>query len=83
MAVGLPVITSNFPLYQDVVEKYHAGICIDPYSADELANAIEYILTHKAEAMKMAENGKKTALEHYNWKIEEKKLLKLYKDLSS
>lgn len=81
MAVNLPVITSNFPLYQDVVEKFNSGICIDPNSEDELADAIEYILTHDKESREMGENGEKAVTEKFNWAIEKKKLLQVYKDI--
>lgn len=82
MALGLPVITSNFPLYKDVVEKYHCGICIDPLNVKELVEAIEYIFSNPDEARLMGENGKNLISEKFNWSIEEAKLLGMYVELN-
>lgn len=80
MAIGLPVITSDFPLYQDVVEKHQCGICINPLDTLALANAIERILT-KEKSSVFGENGYRAVSEYYNWKKEEQKLLALYESL--
>ena len=79
MAIGLPVITSNFKLYKDVVEKYKCGICVDPLDAKALADAIEYILKNPKIAQEMGENGIKMTKKQFNWNHEELKLFNLYK----
>lgn len=81
MAIGLPVITSNFELYKNIVEKYNCGLCVDPFDPTEIANAIKYILNHPVQAEKMAQNGKKIVLEKYNWAKEEQKLLNIYREI--
>lgn len=78
MAIGLPVITSNFDLYRNIVEKNKSGICVNPLDYYEVANAIEYIFKNPKEAKQMGENGRKLVEKKYNWKIEEKKLFKVY-----
>lgn len=82
MAIGLPVITSNFELYKDIVERHYCGLCVDPLDPKELAEAITYIINHPKEAKQMGENGKKVVQERYNWIIEEKKLFAIYQELS-
>ena len=82
MALKLPVVTSNFKLYKDVVEKYNCGLCVDPMNPKAIADAIEYIMTHPVEAKIMGENGKKAVTEKYNWGIEEKKLFSIYERLT-
>ncbi|TKI69894.1 glycosyltransferase family 4 protein [Sulfurimonas crateris] len=81
MAIGLPVITSNFQLYKDVIENYNCGICVNPLEPKEIATAIEYIITHPKEAEQMGQNGKKAVIEKYNWSVEEKKLFEVYEEL--
>ena len=81
MAVHLPVITSNFPLYKDVIERYHCGFCINPNSEVELADAIEYIFNHMDEAEQMGLNGEKAVQEEFSWSREERKLLRLYEEI--
>lgn len=78
MAIGLPVITSNFTLYKKVVEKYECGLCIEPSSAKELADGIEKLIQDRGLAQKLGQNGIKTATEKFNWLFEKNKLLELY-----
>lgn len=40
-------------------------------------------MKHQDEAEQMGKNGRRAVEERYNWGIEEKKLLGLYKDLLS
>jgi len=81
MALAIPVITSNFPLYRSVVEKEQCGICVNPLDAKEVANAISWLLDNPYEATVMGENGRKAVLEKYNWEAESKKLIKFYEEI--
>ncbi|WP_417328165.1 glycosyltransferase family 4 protein [Halarcobacter sp.] len=81
MSAGLPIITSDFPLWKEIVEGNNCGICVNPLSEKEIAMAIEYIISHPIEAEKMGQNGKKAILEKYNWKVEEIKLFNVYEEL--
>ena len=79
MLVSLPVVTSNFLLYREIVEDNKCGITVDPTNTEEISKAIRYLIEHPDEAKKMGENGKKAVMEKYNWGIEGKKLLNIYK----
>ncbi len=83
MAIGLPVVTSNFDLYKDVIIKHHCGLCVDPTDSNKIAEAISYIIQNPHEAKIMGENGILAAHKYYNWTFEEEKLLALYKKLLS
>lgn len=78
MSAGLPIITSNFPLWKEIVEGNNCGICVNPLEPKEIAKAIEYITAHPQEAETMGQNGKKAVLEKYNWGVEEMKLFEVY-----
>jgi len=82
MLAGIPVVASNFPLWKEIIEKNNCGICVNPLNPEEIAAAINTILNDPIRAEKMGENGKKAVWEKYNWKIEEKKLFKVYKELT-
>lgn len=82
MALELPVITSNFELYKNVVEKYNCGLCVDPLNVNEIADGIKYIIENPKIAKEMGKNGKKIVFEKFNWKNEERKLHNLYKEVS-
>lgn len=78
MSVGLAVISSDIKLYKDIVEGNECGICVNPLEPKEIADAINYIVSHPKEAQIMGENGKEAVLNRYNWSIEEQKLFEVY-----
>lgn len=81
MAIGLPVVTSNFKLYKEIVEKYDCGFCVDPFDSHELAKIIELIFSNPLKVKQMGMNGAKIVEEKFNWEIERKKLIEFYKCL--
>lgn len=83
MSAGIPIITSNFPMWKEVVEKNNCGICINPMDPKELSEAIVLLLKDDAKAQEMGLNGIKAVKEKYNWDVEKYKLNKLYLDLST
>jgi glycosyltransferase involved in cell wall biosynthesis len=83
MSAGLPIVTSNFPLWREIVEGNQCGLCVNPLNSKEISGAIQYIIDHPREAEEMGINGRKAVEEKYNWMIEERKLMNIYKELSS
>ena len=81
MSAGVPVIASHFLLWKEIIEGNQCGICVDPLDAEEIARAIDYLVTHPEEAERMGRNGQRAVLESYNWNNEERKLLGLYNSL--
>lgn len=81
MSAGIPVISSNFPLWADIVEKDHCGVCVDPFDTKEISEQIKWMIEHKEEAKSMGVNGRKAVEEKYNWGTEYVKLDQLYKEL--
>lgn len=81
MMARLPVICTDFVLWRNIVEKYQCGICIDPNDIDAIAKAIRYLLNHPEEARQMGQNGRRAVELEFNWGIEERKLLNLYRTL--
>jgi len=81
MSAGIPVIASDFPLWRDIVDGAGCGLLVNPLDPQAIADSIVYILDHPQEAEKMGKRGRKAVEERYNWLIEEKKLLRLYKNL--
>lgn len=81
MSAGIPIITSNFSLWKEIVIGSNCGICVDPLNSLEIKEAIEYIISNPKEAEVFGNNGKKVVLEKYNWNKEEEKLFKIYEGL--
>lgn len=81
MSAGIPQITSNDPLWKPIIDESRCGITVDPTKPEQIAEAINYLLTHPAEALEMGRNARKAVEEKYNWEAEAPKLIRLYKEL--
>jgi len=81
MSAGIPVISSNFPLWREIVEGNGCGICVDPKDPKEIAEAIDWIIEHPEDAEEMGRMGRKAVNEKYNWEKEEKKLIEAYSSM--
>ncbi len=81
MSAGVPVVASDFPLWRDIVLKSECGICVDPDSPEQIARAIDLLASAPALVREMGDKGRTAVRDHYNWSIEERKLLELYDSL--
>lgn len=83
MAAGLPVIASDFPLWREILDKHQCGILVNPESPFEIASAIKRLVNDEDQAIRMGANGRQAILNEYNWANEEKKLIRLYEELTA
>ena len=81
MSAGIPVIASDFPLWREILEDNDCGICVNPLDPQDIANAINHLISHPEKASRMGKNGRRAILEKFNWSIEEKKLIKFYEQV--
>jgi glycosyltransferase involved in cell wall biosynthesis len=81
MAIGVPVIASNFELYKNVVETVGCGICVDPEDPEQIAGAIETILDNPQMASEMSKRGQNAARVRFRWDVEADKLKTFYSRL--
>jgi glycosyltransferase involved in cell wall biosynthesis len=81
MCAGIPVIASDFPVCREIIAGARCGILVNPLDPTEIAEAMEFLLTHPEEAQEMGRRGFQAILERYNWANEEKALLQFYTDL--
>jgi glycosyltransferase involved in cell wall biosynthesis len=81
LAAAAPVIVSDFPEWRAYVESIGCGICADPKDPGSIAGALEYLLTHPAEASEMGARGRRAFQSTLNWAVEKKRLLHLYDTL--
>jgi glycosyltransferase involved in cell wall biosynthesis len=83
MSASLPVISSNFPLWRRIVETNDCGVCVEPTSAREIAAAIDSLVLDPDRARELGANGAAAIQAKYNWRLEEHKLLKMYRQVVS
>ena len=83
MALGIPVIVSEFPLYREVVDQYQCGFCVDPDSPVAIAEAVEKLISDPEEANRMGINGRNAVIEVFNWQYEAEKMFSFYENIFS
>ena len=81
MLAGLPVVASDFPAWREIIYKNSCGVCVDPFNPADIAREINRIIRNPSWAFEMGENGRRAVIKSYNWEMEEKKLLALYKSV--
>lgn len=83
MAAGLPVISSDIPLWKQIVDDAGCGLTVNPRDPAAIARAIEYLLDHPGEAEAMGRRGREAVSTRYNWECESRQLLELYERLAA
>ncbi|MCK6258819.1 glycosyltransferase family 4 protein [Fictibacillus sp. KIGAM418] len=83
MSAGLPVIVSDFELWEDIVYTSRCGLCVNPLDVNDVKNAIAWMLSNPDEALAMGRNGRKAVEQQFNWEKESRKLIALYEQLGS
>jgi glycosyltransferase involved in cell wall biosynthesis len=83
MAVGIPVIGSDFPLWRELVSDVGAGILVDPLEPAAIAAAIDRLLLDPVAAEEMGRRGQQAVRERYHWGSQAAELLGLYETLTA
>jgi len=81
LALRIPVVTSDFSLYKQVVEAHDCGFCISPYDAPALAEKLLWLIQNPDERQIMGERGREAVKNKYNWQSEERILLSYYRSI--
>lgn len=76
---GKPVIAGNEGGEYDAVKNGYSGLLVDPRNIDQIADAAGKLLLDHDLCGKLGANGKKRALEKFNWEIIAVNLLKSIK----
>lgn len=82
MQMGLPLVCTDFKLWKEIIDEEECGICVNPHDIAAIATAIKYLLDNPDIAYQMGQNGQRAVINKYNWSMEEKKLINLYKSIS-
>lgn len=82
MSCGIPVVGSDLPPIKRFLTSHDSGLIVDPRSPQEIAAAIDKLLSDPELCRKMGANGMRAVREEYNWGRMEAKLLEIYRRLS-
>jgi glycosyltransferase involved in cell wall biosynthesis len=80
MAAGLPVISSDFPVWREIVESANCGLMVDPLDLDAIVAAMQWILDNPDEAEALGCRGRQAVEDQYNWEPEGAALVAFYRD---
>jgi glycosyltransferase involved in cell wall biosynthesis len=80
MAAGIPVISSDFPLWREIVAGSDCGLLVDPEDTDAIVRAMQWIIDNPDAAQAMGERGRRAVVERYNWDREAAKLTHFYRN---
>ncbi len=81
MMAGVPVVACDFPEIKRVVEGEETGICIDSHKPDEIAAAVNKLISNQALRNRFSENSIK-ASELFNWEQERELFINVYAKVS-
>lgn len=77
---AVPQVTMDFPEYRQVNDKYAIGLLLGEINVKKITEAINNLLENDVLHNMFQENCKQARLV-YNWQEEEKKLIRLYKNI--
>ena len=83
LAMGVPVIVPNFPLWQEFISTHQCGIAVDPDSPQQISSAILDLIGNPDQAKEMGRRGREAVERHWNWGCEFPKLTALYDQILS
>ena len=82
-ASGLPVIASNVGGVPDLIEDGVTGLLTNPDSLATMSQALEKILSEKALANQLAEQGRKQAITRFHPRVIASRHLEIYREVLS
>lgn len=81
MAIGIPVVASDFPAWNNIVLGAKCGLTVNPLDPQEIARAMRYLFENEDVRKEMGENGRRAIIAKYNWESEARTLLAVYRSM--
>lgn len=82
-AASVPVIGSNFPLWETIIADRAAGSLVDQTNPDDIARAVAEYSSNERLLEAHSGNARRLAVEELNWSSESTKLVRAYAGLST
>jgi glycosyltransferase involved in cell wall biosynthesis len=78
MAMGLPVVATDFPAWQDLLTESGAGVVVPPEDVAGCAASISALHEWPSEAQAMGLAGQRAVAHGYRWSTQAERLVELY-----
>lgn len=82
MAMGIPVVASDFPIWRPIVSETGCGLLVDPTDPRAIAAAIQEIAADPDRAREMGERGRRAVRDRFNWATQSQLLERVYERLA-
>ena len=83
MSASLPVIASDFEVWQPLVVDEGIGFCVNPGDADAIVACINQLMTNDELVKQLGTKARKLIEEKYQWDREAEKMLRFYDEIIS
>jgi glycosyltransferase involved in cell wall biosynthesis len=83
MRYGLPVVAVDRPEIRRILLESQCGIIIRQHTVEGLVEGLSRLIEDPGLRRQMGENARRAVHERYSWDIMEKKLLRIYVELTS
>jgi len=80
---GLPVACRDFPEYRKLIRENDVGLLVNEKDAHNVAEALNRLIGNPRLYRQMSRNAVRMIRDRYNWSLEEEKLTRVYRTLSS
>lgn len=81
MNAGIPFVSSNFQLYDELIQKSNAGISVDPLNITEVINAVSKLLGDADYRDQLGQNGRSSLQTMFNWNTQSNILIDVMNSL--
>lgn len=81
MAMGIPVLASDFPLWEMLILGHQCGITANPLDIEDISKKIARLIRNECLRHRLGKNGREAFDAYYNWDTQEKKLWEFYQKL--
>jgi glycosyltransferase involved in cell wall biosynthesis len=81
MACGVPVIASDLPVTQELIQNQQNGSLVRADRPSELARAIRILVEEQEIRLRLGENAKKMIVENFTWQQKKAELKALYQKI--
>lgn len=81
MEAGIPIICTDYVLWEKIVHEYKCGFAISPGDIGALSKALNYLKDNPETASEMGRNARRAVEMRFNWSGEEIKYLDVIREV--